>query len=111
AAVLNDCALAVAPDSSFNRLVRGDILAARGDYAGALASYHRAIELDADRAAQTYWKRTEFLRKLGRFTDLSALFLAGPTDVEPSVLLAHRIQALLDGKQGAEAAQVARELE
>jgi tetratricopeptide (TPR) repeat protein len=111
AAVLNDCALAVAPDNSFNHLVRGDILAARSDYSGALASYHRAIELDADRAAQTYWKRAEFLRKLGRFTDLSALFLAGPPDVEPSVLLAHRAQALLDGQQPAEAAQAARDLE
>ena len=111
AAVLNDCALAVAPDSAFNHLVRGDILAARSDHAGALTSYDRAIELDADRAAQTFWKRTEFLRKLGRFGDLSALFLAGPLDVEPSVLLAHRIQALLDGKRAAEAAQAARELE
>ncbi len=111
AAVLNDCALAVAPDNSWNHLVRGDILAARSDYAGALSSYHRAIELDADRAGQTYWKRTEFLRKLGRFTDLSALFLAGTPDAEPSVLLAHRAQALLDGQQHTEAAQVARELE
>jgi tetratricopeptide (TPR) repeat protein len=111
AAILNDCALAVAPDSAWNHLVRGDILAARSDHAGALASYQRAIDLEADRAAQTYWKRTEFLRKLGRFTELAEFFVAGPPDVDPSVLLAHRIQALLDGEEPALAAQVARQLE
>lgn len=78
AGILSEVALALAPQNSFNHLIAADLLAKRGDLVGALASYDKAIELDAGRAASTLMRRAELLRSLGRHREIYELLADEP---------------------------------
>lgn len=71
AAVLNDCAVEVAPNNPFNWYVRGKILGRAERLTDAIAAYDRALELRPDSPGFTV-DRARLLGRAGRVDDAMA---------------------------------------
>jgi tetratricopeptide (TPR) repeat protein len=64
-------------------MMRGRVLAARGDYGAAIAAYKRAVKLEPDYAVPVYWRAVAWHEKgelKKAYKDYTTLFSAWPRD-------------------------------
>jgi tetratricopeptide (TPR) repeat protein len=108
--LLNDCARELHPQNPFNHTVHGALLVRRGDLAGGLLAYERALELDSNRR-DALIERAKLLAKLGRLDEgrdaLAARIAATPDDLGLRVELA---DLLYEHERAAECVEVCRAL-
>jgi tetratricopeptide (TPR) repeat protein len=81
-----DADIAKAPNSAVNYQLRGDVLSAEGDNAGAETAYRRAIEVEPT-AVTAYLNLANFQTSQHRLDDAKATFDAGLTALPKNSLL------------------------